>query len=102
MFSCLNEISNNFLDTRITETVLGPVIQAGLDALKNVDRPGKLFIFHTSLPTLECPGQLKNREDRKVLGTDKEKVYCYCNNYCYSVIFLFRLFFYQQMIFIQN
>uniref|UniRef100_A0A915ETP9 Protein transport protein Sec24C n=1 Tax=Ditylenchus dipsaci TaxID=166011 RepID=A0A915ETP9_9BILA len=51
----------------------GPVIQAGLDALKNLDRAGKLFVFHTSLPTLQAPGQLKNREDRKVLGSDKEK-----------------------------
>lgn len=74
LFSCLNEITTSFLDTRVTETILGSAIQAGLDALKNVDRSGKLFIFHTSLPTLECPGQLKNREDRKLLGTDKEKV----------------------------
>lgn len=65
---------NNFSSTRITETALGPVIQAGLDALRSSDRAGKLFIFHTSLPTLEAPGQLKNREDRKLLGTDKEKV----------------------------
>ncbi|KAI1724885.1 sec23/Sec24 trunk domain-containing protein [Ditylenchus destructor] len=71
--SCLAQIVNNFSDTRITETMLGPVIQAGLDALKNLDRAGKLFIFHTSLPTLEAPGQLKNREDRKLLGSDKEK-----------------------------
>ena len=70
---CLREIVNNFSSTRITETTLGPVIQAGLDALRSADRTGKLFIFHTSLPTLEAPGQLKNREDRKVLGTDKEK-----------------------------
>lgn len=54
--------------------MLGPVIQAGLDALKSADRVGKLFVFHTSLPTFEAPGRLKNREDRKLLGTDKEKV----------------------------
>lgn len=64
----------NFSDTRITETLLGPVIQAGVDALKSSDRPGKLFIFHTSLPTYDAPGKLKNREDRKMLGTDKERV----------------------------
>ena len=64
----------NFADTRITEVMLGPTIQAGVDALKNMNRAGKLFIFHTSLPTMEAPGQLKNREDRKLLGTDKEKV----------------------------
>ncbi|CAK5112195.1 unnamed protein product [Meloidogyne enterolobii] len=71
--SCLREIINNFYNTRITEVGLGPVIQAGLDALKNSERSGKLFIFHSSLPTLAAPGQLKNREERKLLGTDKEK-----------------------------
>lgn len=70
----MSEITTSFSDTRITETMLGPVIQAGLDALKSADRAGKLFVFHTSLPTLEAPGKLKNREDRKLLGTDKEKV----------------------------
>lgn len=63
-----------FAESRETETVLGPVIQAGLDALKSSDRTGKLYIFHTSLPIAEAPGKLKNRDDRKLLGTDKEKV----------------------------
>ena len=63
-----------FAEARETEIVLGPVIQAGLDALKSAGCPGKLFIFHSSLPTLEAPGKLKNRDDRKLLGTDKEKV----------------------------
>lgn len=35
---------------------------------------GKLFIFHSSLPTAEAPGKLRNRDDKKLLGTDKEKV----------------------------
>uniref|UniRef100_A0A8C8SSI9 SEC24 homolog D, COPII coat complex component n=1 Tax=Pelusios castaneus TaxID=367368 RepID=A0A8C8SSI9_9SAUR len=34
---------------------------------------GKLFIFHSSLPTAEAPGKLKNREDKKLINTDKEK-----------------------------
>ncbi|CAG9534212.1 unnamed protein product [Cercopithifilaria johnstoni] len=71
--SLLCEIEKIFGDTRITETMLGPVIQAGLDALKCADRAGKLFIFHTNLPLLDAPGKLKNRDDRKLLGTDKEK-----------------------------
>uniref|UniRef100_A0AAF5RT43 Sec23/Sec24 trunk domain-containing protein n=2 Tax=Wuchereria bancrofti TaxID=6293 RepID=A0AAF5RT43_WUCBA len=71
--SLLYEIEKIFGETRITETMLGPVIQAGLDALKCADRAGKLFIFHTNLPLLDAPGKLKNREDRKLLGTDKEK-----------------------------
>ncbi len=36
---------------------------------------GKLLLFHTSLPISEAPGKLKNREDRKVLATEKEKVH---------------------------
>ena len=63
-----------FGGTRETEVVLGPVIQAGLDALKAANCTGKLFIFHSSLPVGEAPGKLKNRDDRKLLGTDKEKV----------------------------
>lgn len=63
-----------FAESRETETVLGPVIQAGLDALKSADRAGKLYIFHTSLPIAEAPGKLKNRDDRKLLGSEKEKV----------------------------
>lgn len=38
------------------------------------DCAGKLFVFHTSLPIAEAPGKLKNREDKKLIGTDKEKV----------------------------
>jgi protein transport protein SEC24 len=49
------------------------VTQAGLEALKAADCAGKLLIFHSSLPIAEAPGKLKNRDDRKLLGTDKEK-----------------------------
>lgn len=72
--SLLSQIPEMFAESRETETVLGPVIQAGLDALKSADRSGKLYIFHTSLPIAEAPGKLKNRDDRKLLGTEKEKV----------------------------
>lgn len=30
-------------------------------------------MFHSTLPSAEAPGKLKNRDDRKLLGTDKEK-----------------------------
>jgi protein transport protein SEC24 len=69
----LTQIPQLFADSRQTEVVLGPVIQAGLDALQSSDRAGKLFIFHSSLPTAEAPGKLKGRDDRNLLGTDKEK-----------------------------
>ena len=34
---------------------------------------GKLLVLHSSLPIGEAPGKLKNRDDRKLLGTEKEK-----------------------------
>ncbi|XP_041759381.2 protein transport protein Sec24C-like isoform X4 [Coregonus clupeaformis] len=71
--SLLDQIPEMFEDTRETETVFGPVIQAGLEALKAADCAGKLFVFHSSLPIAEAPGKLKNREDKKLVGTDKEK-----------------------------
>ncbi|NXU04562.1 SC24C protein, partial [Buphagus erythrorhynchus] len=71
--SLLDQIPEMFADTRETETVFAPVIQAGLEALKAAECAGKLFIFHTSLPIAEAPGKLKNRNDRKLINTDKEK-----------------------------
>ncbi|CAB0034907.1 unnamed protein product [Trichogramma brassicae] len=62
-----------FGETRETETVLGPAIQAGLEALKASECAGKLLVFHSSLPTREAPGRLKNRDERNLIGTDKEK-----------------------------
>nr|XP_031826697.1 protein transport protein Sec24C [Nomia melanderi]XP_031826698.1 protein transport protein Sec24C [Nomia melanderi]XP_031826700.1 protein transport protein Sec24C [Nomia melanderi]XP_031826701.1 protein transport protein Sec24C [Nomia melanderi] len=67
------QIPAMFADTRETETILAPAIQAGLEALKASDCVGKLMVFHSSLPIAEAPGKLKNRDDRKVLGTEKEK-----------------------------
>ncbi|KAG8435097.1 hypothetical protein GDO86_013160 [Hymenochirus boettgeri] len=71
--SLLEKIPEMFADTRETETVFAPVIQAGLEALKAADCAGKLFIFHTTLPIAEAPGKLKNRDDKKLINTDKEK-----------------------------
>ena len=48
-----------------------PAIQAGCAALKAANRPGKVIMFHSGLPTAAGPGQLKNREDKKLLNTDK-------------------------------
>ncbi|XP_018421524.1 PREDICTED: protein transport protein Sec24C isoform X3 [Nanorana parkeri] len=71
--SLLDQIPELFADTRETETVFGPVIQAGLEALRSADCAGKLFVFHTTLPIAEAPGKVKNRDDKKLLNTDKEK-----------------------------
>ncbi|KAL3314286.1 Protein transport protein Sec24C [Cichlidogyrus casuarinus] len=55
------------------DPLLAPAIQAGLEALKAAERPGKLFVLHSNLPTVEAPGRLKNRDERKLIGTEKEK-----------------------------
>jgi len=44
-----------------------------VEALKASECAGKILLFNSSLPVAEAPGKLKNRDDRKVLGTDKEK-----------------------------
>ncbi|CAI9547128.1 unnamed protein product, partial [Staurois parvus] len=69
----LGQIPDMFAETNESETVLAPVIQAGMEALKAAECAGKLFIFHSSLPTAEAPGKLKNRDDRRLINTDKEK-----------------------------
>ena len=71
--SLLQAIPAMFAETRETETILGPVIQAGKEAFKAAGMSGKLVVFHHNLPVAAAPGQLKNRDDRKCLGTDKEK-----------------------------
>ncbi|XP_041449743.1 protein transport protein Sec24C isoform X2 [Drosophila obscura] len=69
----MEEIPRMFADTKETETILYPAIQAGLEALKASNASGKLLVFNSTLPIAEAPGKLKNRDDRKLLGTDKEK-----------------------------
>ncbi|XP_067256107.1 protein transport protein Sec24D isoform X1 [Chanodichthys erythropterus] len=69
----LDQIPDMFADTNESETVFAPVMQAGVEALKAAECSGKLFIFHSSIPTAEAPGKLKNRDDKKLVGTEKEK-----------------------------
>ncbi|EGT51229.1 hypothetical protein CAEBREN_32237 [Caenorhabditis brenneri] len=71
--AALAEIPKIFSQSRTTETILQPVVQAGLDALKCADRAGKLIVFSTVLPTFDAPGKLKAKNERSLLGTDKEK-----------------------------
>ena len=71
--SLMEQIPKMFGDTRETETILLPALQGGLEALKASGCAGKLLVFHSSLPIAEAPGKLKNRDDRKALGTEKEK-----------------------------
>lgn len=71
--SLMEQIPVMFSETKETEIALLPAVLAGLEALKASDTTGKLLVFHSTLPTAECPGKLRNRDDRKLLGTDKEK-----------------------------
>ncbi|XP_065891062.1 protein transport protein Sec24D-like isoform X2 [Dysidea avara] len=68
-----SQLPTMFAHNKESQVVLGPVVKAGLEALKAAGRPGKLFVFHSSLSTGSLPGALKNREDTKVFGSDKEK-----------------------------
>ncbi|XP_053619272.1 protein transport protein Sec24C isoform X1 [Plodia interpunctella] len=71
--SLLQQLPAMFQGNKETETILLPAVQAGLEALKAADTAGQLLVFHTTLPTYNAPGKLVNREERKLLGTDKEK-----------------------------
>ncbi|XP_071751437.1 protein transport protein Sec24D [Centroberyx gerrardi] len=73
IYNLLDQIPDMFADTNESETVFVPVIQAGVEALKAAESSGKLFIFHSSIPTAEAPGKLKNRDDKKLVNTEKEK-----------------------------
>ncbi|XP_008546955.1 protein transport protein Sec24D [Microplitis demolitor] len=82
--SLMQQIPAMFAETRETETILAPAIQAGLEACKAYNCAGKLLVFHSSLPNAEAPGKLKNRDDRKLLGTDKEKTVLAPQNSVYN------------------
>lgn len=71
--SLMEQIPNMFGETKECETILLPAITAGLEALKASECAGKLLVFHSTLPTAEAPGKLKNRDERKLLGTEKER-----------------------------
>ncbi|KAJ3149333.1 COPII coat Sec23p-Sfb3p heterodimer component [Geranomyces michiganensis] len=66
----LDTLPTIFQENRTHEPALGAAVQAGHEALKATG--GKLSVFQTMLPTFG-PGQLKNREDAKLFGTEKER-----------------------------
>ncbi|KAI9183872.1 COPII coat Sec23p-Sfb3p heterodimer component [Blastocladiella emersonii ATCC 22665] len=68
--SFLDALPTLFRENRAAESAFGAVAQAVVNYLE--DRGGRVLMFHTSLPTFG-PGTLKNREDPKLYGTDKEK-----------------------------
>lgn len=99
----MDQIPKMYGDTRETETILLPAIQAGLEALKASECAGKLLVFHSSLPISDAPGQLKNRDDRKLLGTEKEKTilstfYCHSGSSSISLTLVFFLQLHNQLL----
>uniref|UniRef100_UPI00398E495C protein transport protein Sec24C-like n=1 Tax=Pristiophorus japonicus TaxID=55135 RepID=UPI00398E495C len=72
--SLLDRIPLLFANSLEVDILFGPVVQAGLEALKAAECSGKLFIFHTALPTTNAPGALRNRDDASFIGTNKEKI----------------------------
>ena len=70
----MSQLPDIFAANKTPQVVLEPVVRAGMEALKAAGRNGRLFVFHSSLPSAQATGMLKNRLDTKLLGTDKEKV----------------------------
>lgn len=58
-----------FSTSSAVQTCTGPALQAAKKVISHVG--GKLCLFQSSLPTLG-EGALKNRENPKFIGTDKE------------------------------
>lgn len=46
-----------------------------MEVLKVVDCFGKLFIFYFFLLIVEVLGKFKNRDDKKLVNIDKEKIF---------------------------
>ncbi|KAK9718103.1 COPII coat Sec23p-Sfb3p heterodimer component [Basidiobolus ranarum] len=65
----LDNLPSMFANNRIVEPALGAAMQSVYMALK--DFGGKVFNFHTCLPTFG-PGSLESRDIVKLVGTDKE------------------------------
>jgi protein transport protein SEC24 len=65
----LGRLSDMFADTYTTGSALGAGLQAAFKLVSNIG--GKIITLSASLPSVG-PGALKNRDDRKLLGTSKE------------------------------
>jgi len=77
----LNKYSTMFQSSQIVETVTGVALKAAYEITKNIG--GKVMLFTTTLPT-QGVGKLKNREDLKLLGTDKETSLLVADNNWYK------------------
>uniref|UniRef100_H3ATB3 SEC24 homolog C, COPII coat complex component n=2 Tax=Latimeria chalumnae TaxID=7897 RepID=H3ATB3_LATCH len=69
--SLLDQIPVLFADTQERDAIFGPVVQSGITALKAFECPGKLFVFHTSVPAADR--NLKIRTNPGTNSTKREK-----------------------------
>lgn len=65
----LGRLSDMFSETYTTGSAMGAGLQAAFKLVSNIG--GKIITLSASLPSVG-PGALKNRDDRKLLGTSKE------------------------------
>lgn len=65
----LTKLPSIFQSTNNVESVLGVALKAAYNVVKNIG--GKLVVFASALPSMG-EGKLRNREDLKLLNTDKE------------------------------
>lgn len=66
----LDKLPVMFERTREQEARIGAALEAMRPALEPTG--GRVFVFHMNLPSGEGKGQLRNRDDPKALGTDRE------------------------------
>ncbi|KAI9232353.1 MAG: Sec23/Sec24 trunk domain-containing protein [Podila humilis] len=69
--SMLDMLPHLFAENKTTEPVIGAAVQAVRMALEH--RGGKLILFQTALPTFG-PGALRQRDEARLYGTEKERV----------------------------
>jgi len=65
----LNKFPAMFPQSQTVESVAGVAMKAAFEMMKNIG--GKIMLFASALPS-QGVGKLKNREDMKLIGTDKE------------------------------
>ncbi|KAF9380452.1 COPII coat Sec23p-Sfb3p heterodimer component, partial [Podila verticillata] len=69
--SMLDMLPHLFAENKTTDPVIGAAVQAVRMALEH--RGGKLILFQTALPTFG-PGALRQRDEARLYGTEKERV----------------------------
>ncbi|KAI3379270.1 hypothetical protein SNEBB_010895 [Seison nebaliae] len=69
----LQQLPEMFINNKENKSMLSPVLQIVQQAFSSTRLVGRAFIFHTNLPTMDLPGKLDIRDNKHILGTEKEK-----------------------------